>query len=137
MGNGRSLGVLLPFPAPRAAALLATAMLIAAVQRERTLDVEIAVVSPRMTARTIYGELAFGNQKLSDFIPRTSVRPIGAAHVVGRPRQATAGRLHFTHDLGRVASVDHLAGLVIDGRSERPSALRQTLVGSVICQWSA
>jgi hypothetical protein len=130
--RGTPLGVLLPFPAPRAAALLGTAMLLAAVRSEGTLDVEVAVISPRMTARTIYEELAFDTQKLSDFIPRTSVGPRGEHYVVGRPKRATLGRLHFSNDLERLAgSWDRLAGLVIDARSQTPVALRRVLQGDI------
>lgn len=131
MSADRPLGVLLPFPAPRVSTVLGTAMVCSAVRRTGDLDVEVAVVSPRVAARTIYEELAFGEQRLSDFIPRTTVAPDGVAVTFGHPRRACGGRLHFASDIDRLAgTLDRVMGLVIDARSEGAGPLRRVLARS-------
>jgi hypothetical protein len=128
---GRPLAVLLPFPAPAAATLLGTAILVAAIQQSRMLDVEVAVVSPRIAARLAYEEFAFEEHKLCDFVPRTRVSPDGSFREVGNPKRATTGRLHFATDLGRLARISsRLRGVVIDSQAAEADALRRELRGS-------
>lgn len=125
---GRPLAVLIPFPAPAAPTLLGTAILVAAIQQSRMLDVEVAVVSPRIAARLAYEELAFAEQKLCDFVPRTRVGPDGSFREVGSPKRATAGRLHFATDLERLAGISgRLRGVVIDSQAIGADALRREL----------
>jgi hypothetical protein len=122
------LGVVLPFPGTPAAILLGTATLIGAVRRMATLGVEVAAVSPRLSARELYEELTFDDQRISDFIPRTTVGPDGIPRVVGRPGRDTGGRLHIANDLSRVRdTMDRLQGIVVDGQAATASDLDRLL----------
>jgi hypothetical protein len=124
----RPLGVVLPFPGTPAPILLGTATLVGAIRRTGALDVEVAVVSPRLSARELYEELTFDDQRISDFIPRTTVGPDGIARVVGRPGRDTGGRLHIANDLSRVrGTMDRLQGIVVDGQAATASELDRLL----------
>jgi hypothetical protein len=120
--------VVLPFPGTPAPILLGTATLVGAIRRAGGLNVEVAVVSPRLSARELYEELTFDDQRISDFIPRTTVGSDGVARVVGRPGRDTGGRLHIANDLSRVwDTMDRLQGIVVDGQAATASELGRLL----------
>jgi hypothetical protein len=124
----RPLGVVLPFPGTPAPILLGTATLIGAIRRTVALDVEVAVVSPRLSARALYEELAFDDQRISEFIPRTTVGLDGIPRIVGRPSRDSGGRLHIANDLSRIRdSMDRLQGIVIDGLAATAGELGRLL----------
>jgi hypothetical protein len=124
----RPLGVVLPFPGTPAPILLGTATLVGAIRRTAALDAEVAVVSPRLSARELYDELTFNDQRISDFIPRTTIGLDGIPRVVGRPSRDTGGRLHIANDLSRVwDTMDRLRGIVVDGQAATVSDLDRLL----------
>ena len=119
-----ALGVVLPVPGTPAAILLGTATLVGAIRRTGSLDVEVAVVSPRLSARTLYEDLTLDDQRISEFIPRTSLGRDGLPRIGGRISRDTGGRLHIANDLSRVrGSLDRLQGIVIDAQAATPSEL--------------
>lgn len=124
----RPLGVVLPFPGTPAPIVLGTAALIGAIRRTELLDVEVAVVSSRLSARELYEELAFDDQRISEFIPRTTIGLDGVPHVIGRPSHDTGGRLHIANDLTRMRnSLDRLHGIVVDGQTAPAAELSRLL----------
>ncbi|SRR6266568_8097346 len=124
----RPLGVVLPFPGTPAPILLGTATLIGAIRRTAVLDVEVAVVSPRLSARELYEELTFDDQRISEFIPRTTVGLDGIPRIIGRPSRDSGGRLHIANDLSRIRdSMDRLQGIVVDGQAATASELGRLL----------
>jgi hypothetical protein len=125
-----ALGVVLPVHGTPAAILLGTATLVGAIRRTGSLDVEVAVVSPRLSARTLYEDLTLDGQRISEFIPRTSLGRDGLPRIAGRTSRATGGRLHIANDLSRVrGSLDRLQGIVIDALAATPSELGRLLTG--------
>jgi hypothetical protein len=127
----RPLGVVLPFPGTPAPIVLGTAALIGAIRRTESLDVEVAVVSSRLSARELYEELAFDDQRISEFIPRTTIGLDGIPRVVGRPSRDTGGRLHIANDLSRIRNcLDRLHGIVVDGQAAPAAELDRLLAKS-------
>jgi hypothetical protein len=117
-------GVVLPLPGTTAAVLIGAAALVGAVVRTRDLSVRVAVVSSTLTSRTLYDELYFQDQRLSDFIPRGTVDLEGVGRVVGRPTRDAGGRLYLVNHLSRLECwTERLDGLVVDASAATPDAL--------------
>ena len=125
---GVPIAVVLPLPGTTAPLLLGAATLIRAILRDRSLDHQVAVVSPYLASRTLYDQLFFRTQRLADYVPRTSVSVEGLARVVGKPQHDSGGRLHLVSDLSRLSSwTNRLSGLVIDGAAAGTDDLQRTL----------
>ncbi|MFB9460566.1 DISARM anti-phage system protein DrmE domain-containing protein [Streptomyces antimycoticus] len=122
------IAVVLPLPGTTAPLLLGAATLVRAILRDRSLGHQVAVVSPHLASRTLYDQLFFKDQRLADYVPRTSVSVDGLVRVVGTPRRNSGGRLHLVSGLARLSSwSDQLSGLVIDGAAASTDDLRRKL----------
>lgn len=122
------LAVVLPLPGTTAPLLLGAAALVGAVLKTRDLGAQVAVVSSNLRARTRYDELFFSDQRLADFMPRTSVDVHGNPHIIGRPTSDQGGRLHLVNELSRLTGwSDRLDGIVIDARAASPADLCDVL----------
>lgn len=122
------IAVVLPLPGTTAPLLLGAATLVRAILRDRSLGHQVAVVSPHLASRTLYDQLFFKDQRLADYIPRTSVSVDGLVRVVGTPRHDSGGRLHLASGLARLSSwSDQLSGLVIDGAAAGMDDLQRKL----------
>ena len=86
-----ALGVVLPVPGTPAAILLGTATLVGAIRRTGSLDVEVAVVSPRLSARTLYEDLTLDDQRISEFIRGRAWAGTGSRASVGGSAATPAG----------------------------------------------
>jgi hypothetical protein len=122
------IALVLPLPGTTAPLLLGAAALIGAVLRGRSLDAQVAVVSSHLTSRTLYDQLCFQNQSLSDFIPRTSIGFDGTVRTIGRPRSDAGGRLHLVNSLSRLSGLSgRLSGIVVDAGATNQDDLRSVL----------
>lgn len=122
------IALVLPLPGTTAPLLLGAAALIGAVLRGRSLDTQVAVVSSHLTSRTLYDQLCFRNQSLSDFIPRTSIGFDGTVRTIGKPRSDAGGRLHLVNSTSRLSGLSgRLSGIVVDAGATNQDDLRWVL----------
>lgn len=105
--------------------LVGAASLVGAIRRSGDLETQVALVASGLASRVLYDRLYFRDQRLADFVPRTTIDPEGGLRVVGAPSHDGGGRLHVLSKLERLRFIeDSLAALVIDASAASPEAMR-------------
>ncbi|WP_448062654.1 DISARM anti-phage system protein DrmE domain-containing protein [Cellulomonas hominis] len=128
VGSDVPIALVVPLPGTGSPLLVGAATLVGSVLKSARLNGQVAVVSSALRARTLYDELAFGDQHLADFMPRTTVDITGHARVVGHPATPQAGRLHLVNELSRITGWSgDLCGIVIDASAASAADVRTVL----------
>ncbi|MGY2121323.1 DISARM anti-phage system protein DrmE domain-containing protein [Nocardia gipuzkoensis] len=126
--RGIPLGLVLPLAGTAAPMLVGAASLVGAIRRSGRLDVQVGLVARNLAPRALYDRLYIKEQRLADFVPRTTVGVDGDVRIVGEAARDSQGRLHITSGLDRLGAAEAtLAAIVIDASASSPEALERTL----------
>ncbi|MDQ1304699.1 MAG: hypothetical protein QG671_526 [Actinomycetota bacterium] len=108
------LAVVVPAVVTAAPVVLAASAVVTAALHRGRLNPHIGVASVRLADRDLYDELAFGEQRLVDFVPRAAMTEAGYPQVIGRPKLDAGGRVYLTGRIARLLPLlERLEGVII------------------------